>query len=161
MSNRPASPPGGPAGADLLDGPGLAWLRATVMALLTGLAAQFALGIYANLYVSFPAQSTSRGGMAAMGAMTTVMDHVGLAAHLVLGFLLVAGGIAAVVFAAQARLSAALWLAGIGLAGLVGAGVAGLIFVLGNQSNAASFVMAIGFLVSFSCYFAELSVTRG
>lgn len=137
-------------------------LRVIVMALLSLLAVEFALGIYANLYVSF---SGSSGGPSMMdgsqiGGMHTVMDHAGLALHMMLGFLLAAMGIAAVVLAVRAGQRSAIWLAVMGLAALATAGIAGMIFVTGGQASTASYVMAIAFLVSFSCYFAELTVTR-
>ncbi len=99
------------------------------------------------------------GGME-IGGMRTVMNHVGLAFHMMLGFLLVALGCAAVVLAVRTGIPAAMWLAATGLAALVGAGIAGMVFVMASQPNAASYVMAIGFLVSFSSYFAELTVIR-
>lgn len=131
-------------------------LRVTVMALLTGLVAQYLLGVYANLEVSFPAAGTGT----TRSAMQTVMTSPALLLHMGLGFLLVAMGIAAVLLAARAGGGAVLWLALAGLLALVAAGVAGMIFVMSGQGAGPSFVMAVGFLVSFSCYFAELPLTR-
>ena len=132
-------------------------LRATVMALLTALVVQYLLGVYANLEVSFPAPGA---GSTTAAAMQTVMSSPGLLVHVGLGFVLVVLGVAAVLLAARSGGGAALWLALAGLLAVVGAGVAGMIFVMSGQGAAASFVMAVGFLVSFSCYFAELALTR-
>ncbi len=131
-------------------------LRGTVMALLTALVVEYLLGVYANLEVSFPAPGAGNGA----AAMQTVTSSPGLLVHVGLGFLLVAMGVAAVLFAARGGGGAALWLVLAGLLALVGAGVGGMIFVMSGQGAAASFVMAVGFLVSFACYFAELTVTR-
>lgn len=155
--SAPSDPTRGAPQATSPDRASTSPLRAIVMALLSLLAIQFVLGIYANLDVSFPAHGV---GAPMMGGMHTVMDHIGLASHMMLGFLLVALGIAAVVLAVRIGSRGAIWLATVGLAALVGAGIAGMIFVMGGQANAASYVMAIGFLVAFSCYFAELTVTR-
>ncbi|MHB1502529.1 MAG: hypothetical protein ACYCTL_00510 [Acidimicrobiales bacterium] len=132
-------------------------LRAIVMSLLGLLGVQFVLGMYANLDVSF---ATGPSGASGMDGMRTVMDHPGLALHMGVGFALVVLGIVAVVLAARAGIHSALWLAAIGLAALVGAGIGGLTFVMDGQTSTSSYVMAIGFLVGFSCYFAELTVTR-
>lgn len=133
------------------------------MTLLSLLAVEFVLGIYVNLYVSFPAHATGTsimmGGME-IGGMRTVMNHVGLAFHMMFGFLLVAMGCATVILAVRTGIPTAMWLAAIGLAAFVGAGIAGMVFVMAGQANSASYVMAIGFLISFSSYFAELTVIR-
>jgi len=129
-------------------------LRAMVMAILTLLWVEFLLGMYANLDVSFPPKSSGHGGM------HVVMDHFGLMLHMVIGILLVILGMGATALAGKARSQPAMWLSLGGLVSLVAAGAGGLIFVLGDQSNAASYVMAVGFLAAFSCYFAELIATR-
>lgn len=131
-------------------------LRPIVMSLLSLLAVQFVLGIYANLDVSFPKAGAV---VSMMGDMNVVMDHVGLLLHMALGFVLALTGIAALIMAIRSANNKAVWLAGLGLAALILAGIGGMAFVMLGQSNAYSYLMAIGFLVSFSCYFAELSVT--
>lgn len=131
-------------------------LRPIVMSLLSLLAVQFVLGIYVNLDVSFPKAVTV---VPMMGDMNVVMDHVGLLLHMALGFVLALTGIAALILAIRTANNKAVWLAGLGLAALILAGIGGMAFVMLGQSNAYSYLMAIGFLVSFSCYFAELSVT--
>lgn len=128
-------------------------LRMIVMVLLALLTVQFLLGIYANLYVAFPTQGTTM-----MDGMNTVMSHVGLASHMVLGLVLAAVGCAAAVIAVRTGVAAVAWIAVAGLAALVGAGIAGMVFVMAGQANAASYVMAVGFLASFASYFAELVV---
>ena len=144
-------------GGSMSEGSLVGPLRAIVMSLLGLLGVQFVLGMHANLDVSF---ATGPSGASGMDGMRTVMDHPGLALHMGVGFALVALGIVAVVLAARAGIHSALWLAAIGLAALVGAGIGGLTFVMDGQTSASSYVMAIGFLVGFSCYFAELTVTR-
>lgn len=129
-------------------------LRAMVMAILTLLWVEFLLGMYANLDVSFPPKGSAHGGM------HVVMDHFGLMLHMVIGIILVILGMGATALAGKARSQPAMWLSLGGLVSLVAAGAGGLIFVLGDQSNAASYVMAVGFLAAFSCYFAELIATR-
>jgi hypothetical protein len=137
-------------------------LRATVWIVLLLLAVQFALGIYANLYVAFPAPRSSTSLMPGMSVngMSTVMDHVGLMLHNVLGILLVLLGIVAFTFALRTASSVAIGLASVGLAALIGAGIAGMVFVMSGQPNGASYLMAIGFLVAFAAYFLELVELR-
>ncbi len=140
----------------------VASLRALVMSLLSTLVVQFILGMYANLDVSFAsgAQSSSPPMAQSMGGMQTVVDHPALMIHMVLGFVIAILAIAALVVALKTGIPGAVWLGAIGLAAVAAAGIGGMTFVMAGQSNASSYVMAIGFLVSFSCYFAELTVAR-
>lgn len=154
--NVRAAAGGSAAGQAPREGSEFAALRGTVMALLTALVVEYLLGMYANLWVSFPAPGAGKGA----AAMQTVTSSPGLLAHTGLGLLLVALGVAAVLLASRGGGGVVLWLALAGLLALVGAGVGGIIFVMSGQGGAASFVMAVGFLVGFSCYFAELPLTR-
>lgn len=131
-------------------------LRASVMAMLGLLAVQFVLGMYANLDVALPSSS----GSSMRTVMPTVLRHVGLLLHAGLGFVLLAAGVVALISSMKTGIGKAIWLAVAGLTGLIVAGIGGMTFLMAGQGNSSSYLMAIGFLVSFSCYFAELVVTQ-
>ena len=133
-------------------------VRVGVMILLTLLAAQFVLGVFTNLYISLP--TSSRRGVFAMGSMMSATGG-GLPLfmlHMMLGPLLVIVGIGTLVLATGSGKRLDLILIAAGLFGTLLAGYGGLSFLMGGGSNAASLLMAVGFLAAFSAYFAVLSL---
>lgn len=116
--------------------------------MLALLGVQFLVGMGVNFYVELPS-----------GGMTEMMNSGGpsplLMVHMMLGMTLGLGALLT------------LWLAprygrwptvcaAVALGGIVGAGVAGMVFVAGGQSDVASFLMAAGFLAAVAGYVAEL-----
>lgn len=79
--------------------------------------------------------------------------------HMMLGMVLVAGGILAAVAALPYGRRAA-WYAGTALGGILLAGFGGLLFLMDGQSNSASYLMAVGFLVAVAGYIAEIVTIR-
>ena len=111
------------------------------------LAIQFLLGMAVNLYVKLPS---------AGGAMTEMMGSGPLVViHMMLGMLLAAGALLAVALALPYGRQA-VGCAAIALSGILVAGLGGLRFLMDGQSNGASYLMAVGFLVAVGGYVAEL-----
>ncbi len=115
------------------------------------LAIQFLLGMAVNLYVKLPS---------AGGAMTAMMGSGPLVViHMMLGMILAVGAVAAVA-AGIAHGRQAVGCAAIALAGILVAGLGGLAFLMDGQSNGASYLMAVGFLVAVAGYVAEIVGAR-
>lgn len=125
---------------------------------LTVLFMQFLLGMWLNLFASFPTVSFQSGSM--MSSMMGFMFSGGmfeLMGHMMIGFLLLALSIIAL------GVSLSLGKIGISLLGLAGfgsillAGISGLGFMFsGFQNNTYSYLMAVSFIFAFAVYFAEL-----
>ncbi len=124
---------------------------AAPLGMLGLLGMQFLLGMAVNLYARLPAAS---GGMAAMMRSGPLVMT-----HMMLGMLLAAGAALAVVLALPyGRLAVAC--AATGLGGILVAGLGGLLFLMDGQSNGASYLMAVGFLVAAASYVAEIVEAR-
>jgi hypothetical protein len=89
--------------------------------------------------------------------LATVFGSAALAAHAVVALLLLAGSISALVRAIRFRRGIVLTSAG--LAAILAAGIAGSSFV-DNQSNGASFGMALATGVAMFCYLAAVFSLR-
>lgn len=130
------------------------WLLRIVVILL---AAQFVLGIWVNLFGSFP--STKSVGTALMYGGDPV-----LTGHYLLGVLLF---VLAVVLAASSfgpgTAPRVRWLVVAGLLSVVWAATSGVEFILSGFSNAgASFSMALAFIVAMTFYgLAQAEVLKG
>lgn len=130
------------------------WLLRIVVILL---AAQFVLGIWVNLFGSFP--STNSVGTALMYGGDPV-----LTGHYLLGVLLF---VLAVVLAASSfgpgTAPRVRWLVVAGLLSVVWAATSGVEFILSGFSNAgASFSMALAFIVAMTFYgLAQAEVLKG
>jgi hypothetical protein len=123
-------------------------LRGNCMAAAVLIIIQFALGTSVNLYVTVPKHK---------GFMSAIFGSATLAAHAIVGLLLLATAIAAVVRAVRARKSIAF--TSVGLAAVLVAASAGSSFV-GNQSNGASLGMALAAAVAMFCYLAAVFSLR-
>ncbi|MGH7141395.1 MAG: hypothetical protein ACREGH_02055 [Minisyncoccia bacterium] len=120
-------------------------LRINGMFLLGVLVVQYALGMYVNLFVSFPQNAT--------GGQLWEFDwsQPPLASHTMLAFLIFLG---AIVFCVRAMLyKQKKWIVGsvIGLLGVLAAGGSGATFVP-TQTDLYSFSMSLCFLVAFASY---------
>jgi hypothetical protein len=123
-----------------------AGLRRTSLAALILLVIQYGIGIGINLYVTIPAADHGHG----IG--TAISNGPGaLAAHIVLGLLLILAAAVLVVQAIRARHPGVIVTSVVGLLALVGAAVQGAAFV--DQAHpAASMIMAILTGVALLCY---------
>jgi len=120
------------------------------------LAVQFLLGMYVNLYVNLPPVTSGSGGLGGsmMGRFGTMFSpgRPLLMAHMMLGMLLVVTGIVALFVAASSGDRFAIGWSVTGLAALLVAGYGGISFFMFGHSNVDSYLMAVGFLVSFAAY---------
>lgn len=141
-------------------------VRVTLAIMLADLLIQFLLGIWLNLFATFPSiTSTSSSGM--MGGMMSSMSAVMaggmsvLMVHVLNGYLLFILSI--VVFAVSlysGRTSIAV-MGTLGLVSILLAGISGLSFTFsGFQNNLYSYLMALGFITSLTVYFMELYFSR-
>ncbi len=155
-SARPEAPPwhsdvAGRSGSSLASGAA----RGFALVVCGLLAVQFLLGMYVNLYVNLPpvTSSTHRFGGSMMGRFGTMLSSGPvLMAHMMLGMLLVVTGIVALIVAASLGDRFAIGWSVIGLVALLVAGYGGLSFFMFGHSNVDSYLMAVGFLVSFAAY---------
>ena len=124
---------------------------AVPLGLLGLLGVQFLLGMAANLFVRLPPAGVGMAEMMGNGQL------VGL--HMMLGMILAVGGVLGVATALpNGRRATAC--AVVALAGILVAGLGGLAFLMGGQSNGASYLMAVGFLVAVGGYVAEVVTVR-
>ncbi|MHB8457289.1 MAG: hypothetical protein ACYDBS_06315 [Acidimicrobiales bacterium] len=124
---------------------------AAPLGMLGLLGVQFLLGIAVDLYVHLP---SAGGGMREMMRGGPLM-----ATHMMLGMFLAGGALLAVGIALPHGRQA-VTCAAVALVGILVAGLGGLAFLIGSQSNGASYLMAVGFLVAVAGYIAELVGTR-
>ena len=115
------------------------------------LAVQFLLGMALNLYVTIPPVGAGMAAMMRTGPLVM--------AHMMLGMVLAGGALLALAMALPWRRRAA-GCAAAALAGILVAGLGGLLFLLGGQTSGASYLMAVGFLVAVAGYVAEIVTVR-
>ena len=94
------------------------------------------------------------------GGMTAMMRSGPLVVtHMMLGMILAAGALLAVALALTCG-RRAVGCAAVALGGILVAGLGGLLFLMDGQSNGASYLMAVGFLVAVAGYVAEIVGAR-
>lgn len=132
-------------------------LRANSLAALVMLVVEFGLGLGANLYASLPATDHHRGALAAFGR--AVADGpVVVSVHALLGTLLLAAGISAVVRASLARRAPLVVAAGTALLAIIVAWGSGTRFV-GTIDNGASLAMGLATGLAVLAYSVILFIT--
>src|SRR5713101_3687819 len=140
-------------------------LRAIVVVMLLALFLQFLLGMWLNLFATFPQLTVSSGNMfgGMMGSMMSFMLSGGmpiLMIHMMTGFVMLA--LAVIVLAVSVTVYSDKKMSGVllgvgGLSSIIFAGISGLYFMYSGFSNDVySYLMAVGFIVAFMAYFAEL-----
>jgi hypothetical protein len=132
--------------------PGAEEVRRACLAVLTMLVAQYALGIFLNLFVTVPA-SDKHAGMVA----EVTSGPLALTVHALLGLSLI--GTAIVLLARAVRLEnpVLITLATAALGAIGGAFAAGEVFVKDGGQNSASFTMALLGGVAMLCYVGMLA----
>jgi hypothetical protein len=125
-------------------------LRGNSFGALVILLLQYGLGIWVNLYAHLPAADNG-AGLASGFARAISNGPVGLSIHAVLGVILIASAVAALVRACLVRRRALIVAAAVGLTCILAAGFSGAAFV-GNGSDAASMSMAVAAGVAIFAY---------
>ncbi len=123
------------------------------LGMLIGLIVQYLLGISTNLFVRFPPSGNE--GVMWQFAKSQLLFNL----HLYWGTLLLIGAIVFYIRAFRQKNKSWKIASGFGLAFIIFAIVAGILFV-GNQKDIYSFVMAFSFLASFISYGWGLYKTR-
>ena len=135
----------------------LSGLRKNSIAIFVMLLAQYGLGMAVNLYTNVPAADHGVGLAVAAGRPLTSQPAV-LAAHTVLGLLMLVAGISVLVRAILARHQRAIAASAAGLAAITAAAISGATFVSNGQAD-ASMAMAVLTGVALLCYLANLLMT--
>ena len=129
-------------------------LRANSVAICVMLLVQYGLGMGVNLYAQVPAADHSTGLAVAAGRALTSQPAV-LAAHTVLGLLMLVAGVSVLVRAIRARHRRAIAASAVGLAAIITAAFSGAAFVSNGQPS-ASMAMAVLTGVALLSYLANL-----
>ena len=125
----------------------LARIRLSSLGAVAILLIEFILGIVYNLYGTAPTAKKSVG----------LFSSPVLALHVIMSILLLIAAVLLLVRAIGARHRLTIWMAAVGLIGIVAAGFAGLAFT-SKGSAGASLGMALAFAVSLACYVVVLVV---
>ncbi len=116
------------------------------MGMIVLLVIQYLLGMITTLYITFPT-STKDAFM-----WKFAWEQLPLAAHIIVGLLLLLGTIALFVRAIMLRKNYWIWASGVGLAGVLLSIFSGSAFIP-SQVSLYSLVMATGFIISLLSYF--------
>jgi hypothetical protein len=126
----------------------LAALRGNCMGAAVLLIIEFGLGIGINLYVTLPQHKSF---------LSTVLGSATLAAHAIVGIVLLGAAIGALVRAIRAR--TAVVFTAVGLAAVLAAAIAGASFA-SSQNNSASLAMALATAVAMFSYLTAIFTLR-
>lgn len=114
---------------------------------------QFLLGMYINLYVTLPASTHSFAGY--------ITANPAIAAHIGVAFIIVVLNFFAFFMAISARIGNYYILAVmLSLVSVVVSGLSGMIFLMGGDNDAFSFLMAFFFILSFAFVGFGMTGTR-
>lgn len=116
------------------------------LAMIVLLGLEYLLGMAVNLYVELPPGGASTAMMS--GLSPVLMVHMGL------GMALAAGALATLVLALPCG-RRAIAAAAFALGGILLAGIAGMVFFMRGEGNAASYLMAVGLLAALGAYVVE------
>jgi hypothetical protein len=133
--------------------PGVEEVRRTCLAVLTMLIAQYALGIFLNLFVTVPASDKQAGLLGAI-----VSGPFALTLHALLGLSLIGTAVMLLVRVVRVEDPVLIALATSALGAIGGAFAAGEIFVKDGGQTAASFTMALLAGVAMLCYVGMLAL---
>jgi hypothetical protein len=142
-----------------------AWVRPLTGLLLLLLALQFTIGMVVNLWVTLPAShpganaSNYFAGVVQGDAWALVTNDWSVQLHVIGGILIFVGAILLLVAAILRREALWIWVASLGLVGVMAAGFNGASF-LNYGHNFSSLLMSAGFVVALCAYMAGLYFTR-
>ncbi len=135
-------------------------LRVALNAIIGLLFLQFLMGMWANLFASFPSPGPSPGQ--GFGVVSLIMSSrmSVLMVHAVTGLVILALSIAAVALTRGQKQKNLVLFGMLGLVSVLVAVYSGYYFVYsGYTSGVYSFVMAAGFICAIMCYFFDLQFT--
>lgn len=143
----------------------LTLVHALVAVILVDLIVQFLLGMWVNLFASFPStfvsSASSSGMMGMMSSMMGASSMMGggmlvLMVHMMNGYLLLFLSIVVLAVSLNSGRAKIIGLAIAGLGSILLAGISGLAFMFsGFQNDLYSYSMAVGFILAFGIYFLE------
>ena len=142
-----------------------AWVRPLTGLLALVLVLQFTIGMVVNLWVTLPSShpganaSNYFAGVVQGDAWALVTNQWALQLHVIFGILIFLGAILLLVAAILRRQALWIWVASIGLVGIMAAGFNGASF-LNYGHNFSSMLMSGGFVVALCAYMAGLYLTR-
>jgi hypothetical protein len=128
-------------------------LRITAMFLWGALVVQYALGMYVNLFVSFPANATEGQLWEFAWAQPS------LAAHIILAILILLAAITLCVRGIRSKNRQWIITSSIGLAAVLAAGASGATFIP-TQTDLYSYSMSLAFLIAIFAYAWALFSSR-
>jgi hypothetical protein len=121
------------------------------------LVVEFGLGVWVNLYASFPA--ADQGGNITTGFARAIANGpIGLSIHAIVGALLIISATTAVVRAALVKRRVLTAVTSIGLLAVVFAALSGARFI-GDSASGTSMSMTIGAAAAMICYALILFIT--
>ena len=134
-------------------------VRISVGVILGLLILQFLMGMWLNLFATFPTISTSSG---MIGIMSSIMvGGMGLLmTHMMMGFLILFASVAVLALSSYSGRTDVVLLGIAGLALIALAGISGLSFMFsGFQNDLYSYLMAVGFIFAFLVYSVDLFIS--
>lgn len=117
------------------------------------LVVQYALGMYVNLFVTFPDNATQTQ------SWEFARSQPALLAHIILAALILIGAIVLCIRSARYRSKSWIWASLIGLLAVLAAGASGAQFIP-TQTDLYSYSMSLAFLIAFLSYGWGLYVSR-
>jgi hypothetical protein len=121
-------------------------LRIQSVFLLIALVVQYALGMYVNLFISFPDTTANEGQL-----WEFAWAQPALATHIVLAMLILLGAIVQCIRASRSHNGTWIWSSLIGLLAVLAAGASGASFIP-SQTDLYSYSMSIAFLIALVAY---------
>lgn len=133
-------------------------VRASAAVVLVALIFQFLVGMWLNLFANFAQLSPPYyGGMAGMMSFMFSGGMPILMVHMMAGYLILALSVIVLAVSVLSGRQDLVALAIAGLGSILLAGLSGLYFMYsGFGDDVYSYLMALGFIVAFAAYFAEL-----
>jgi hypothetical protein len=130
-----------------------AYIGITVIMVL--LFVQFILGMYVNLYVSFPPLNS----IANVGSHGFPSNYIVVMIHMMFGFLILIVSFIILLLSARIRNSKLILSSGISFAFVIIAGISGFLFLF-NEANLYSLIMAVSFMIIVLSEFYYLYVIK-
>ncbi|MCL4349356.1 hypothetical protein [Ferroplasma acidiphilum] len=126
-----------------------------ITAIMALLFIQFILGMYVNLYVSFPPLNN----VAHLAGKSFPSNYIVVMVHMMFGFLILIVAFILLLLSVKIRNSKLVLSSAISLVFVIVAGISGLLFLF-NEANLYSLIMAISFIIIVLSEFYYLYVIK-